>query len=288
MGTSDGTFSDSTEQAVYALQKAAHITRDGVVGLVTEAALARGVLPRPRSTAGYVIEVDLQNDLLIFVRNGKLDAVLNTSTGGGYTYAEGGTTAVADTPTGILSTIMPRSEHYWRPRILDVVIEHELRPTGLGPGISPKTWLILYVGFWHLSPTAVSLGDLAASPRPVVLIAGSLDQKRLHVIQRDVCIGGDDRHPQGTSLRHQESVEGVSVMRWKVGHREGMTVVDGKGIDPDRSHAVRHVPLRIVWKLEPAQLGLDGDLPRTCRRKEEFVVRILERLDLRAKPFRFC
>lgn len=100
LGTPDGSFGDSTEQAVYALQKAAGITTDGIVGPVTAAALARGVVPQPQSTSGYVIEVDLQDDLLMFVNNGKLEYVLNTSTGGGYTYTDDGVTAVADTPTG--------------------------------------------------------------------------------------------------------------------------------------------------------------------------------------------
>ncbi len=101
LGTPNGQFGDSTEQAVYALQKAANISRDGLVGPATQTALALGVVPTPRSTSGYVIEVDLEDDLLMFVTNGKLDLVLNTSTGGGYTYTDDGVTAVAVTPTGI-------------------------------------------------------------------------------------------------------------------------------------------------------------------------------------------
>ena len=73
LGTPDGSFGDSTEQAVYALQKAAGISRDGIVGPVTEGALAQGVHPHPRSTSGYVIEVDLNDDLLMFVEDGKLE-----------------------------------------------------------------------------------------------------------------------------------------------------------------------------------------------------------------------
>ena len=73
LGTPDGAFGDTTEQAVYALQKAAGITRNGIVGPATQAALAEGVVPQPRSTSGYVIEVDLEDDLVMFVTNGKLD-----------------------------------------------------------------------------------------------------------------------------------------------------------------------------------------------------------------------
>ena len=100
VGTPDGSFGDSTEQAVWALQKAAGLSPDGVVGPATSAALDAGVLPHPRSTSGYVIEVDLTDDLLMFVTNGKIDYVFNTSTGGGYTYTDEGVTSVAETPVG--------------------------------------------------------------------------------------------------------------------------------------------------------------------------------------------
>jgi peptidoglycan hydrolase-like protein with peptidoglycan-binding domain len=101
LGTPDGTFGDSTEQAVYAFQKAAGLQRDGIVGPKTEAALQRPVEPQPRSRSSYVIEIDLEDDLMMFVSNGTLDYVLNTSTGGGYTYTSDGVTAVADTPVGV-------------------------------------------------------------------------------------------------------------------------------------------------------------------------------------------
>ncbi len=97
LGTPDGRFGDSTQQAVYALQKAAGIARDGVVGPQTEQALAAGVEPVPRPTTGYAIEVDLRDDLLMLVTHGALLWALNTSTGGGYVYTG---TAVADTPVG--------------------------------------------------------------------------------------------------------------------------------------------------------------------------------------------
>ena len=47
VGPPDGTFGDSTQQAVWALQKAAGLSADGVVGK-TAAALEAGVVPEPR------------------------------------------------------------------------------------------------------------------------------------------------------------------------------------------------------------------------------------------------
>jgi Putative peptidoglycan binding domain/L,D-transpeptidase catalytic domain len=101
IGEPDGTFGDSTQQAAFALQKAAGLTRDGIVGPQTAAAMARGVVPHPRSTTGHLIEIDLSDDILMVVTNGKLDAAFNTSTGGGYRYTSQGVTSTATTPTGI-------------------------------------------------------------------------------------------------------------------------------------------------------------------------------------------
>ncbi len=96
----NGTFGDATQQAVYAYQKVAGISRDGAVGPATAAALARGARPTPRSHAGHVIEIDLERDLLMVVDNGNPTWVLNTSTGGGYRYSSGGSSALAITPRG--------------------------------------------------------------------------------------------------------------------------------------------------------------------------------------------
>jgi peptidoglycan hydrolase-like protein with peptidoglycan-binding domain len=123
VGTPNGTFGDSTQQAVYAIQKAAGIERDGIVGPETESALKKGVQPRPRPSTGYVIQVDLADDLVMFVKNGKLEYVLNTSTGGGYTYDTGSGTAIAETPTGVFHTyrevdglVTDNLGQLWRPK----------------------------------------------------------------------------------------------------------------------------------------------------------------------------
>lgn len=121
-----GAFDDSTEQAVYALQKAAGIRSDGVVGPKTEAALTRGVVLRPRPAPGYLIEVDLEHDLVMFVKNSKLQWALNTSTGGGYSYCSGGSCAVAVTPVGrfdiyseVDGTVVDSLGELWRPKYFD-------------------------------------------------------------------------------------------------------------------------------------------------------------------------
>ncbi|MGO9197536.1 MAG: peptidoglycan-binding protein [Acidimicrobiales bacterium] len=101
LGPQNGSFGDSTQQAVWALQKAAGLPRDGIVGPSTWAALNRGVMPVPRPAAGNLIEVNLSDDLVMILRQGKLWATLNTSTGGGYTYTSDGVTSVAITPQGV-------------------------------------------------------------------------------------------------------------------------------------------------------------------------------------------
>lgn len=99
-GTTDGRFGDTTQQAVYALQKAAGLTRDGVVGPQTQKALDQGVRPSARSTSGHRIEIDLKKQLLMIVDDGKVTTILNTSTGSNEHYTYDGGTYLADTPTG--------------------------------------------------------------------------------------------------------------------------------------------------------------------------------------------
>jgi peptidoglycan hydrolase-like protein with peptidoglycan-binding domain len=104
LGAADGRFGTTTQQAVFALQKAAAVGRSGVVDAATTAALAAGTKPTPRTTSGHVIEVDLAHQLLLIVTNGHLDGILNTSTGGGYVYYDQGARNVAITPTGHFTT----------------------------------------------------------------------------------------------------------------------------------------------------------------------------------------
>ena len=99
-GKADGTFGGQTTQAVYALQKAASLTRDGVVGPKTQKALDQGVRPKAKSTKGRVIEINLKRQLLMVVDDGTISQVFNTSTGSMEHYEQKGQTYLADTPSG--------------------------------------------------------------------------------------------------------------------------------------------------------------------------------------------
>ena len=101
-GKADGNFGGSTQQAVFALQKAAGIGRDGTVGPKTRKALDAGVRPTAKSKpgSGYLVEISLKKQLLMFVKDGSVVATLNTSTGSNRHYDYQGQTYLADTPTG--------------------------------------------------------------------------------------------------------------------------------------------------------------------------------------------
>ncbi|WP_307868924.1 L,D-transpeptidase family protein [Cellulosimicrobium cellulans] len=100
IGAPDGDFGGGTQQAVWALQKAAGLSRDGVVGPATQAALDEGVTPQPRSASGKVIEIDLDRQLLLAVEDGRVVTVINASSGNGESYEAKGRTYRASTPRG--------------------------------------------------------------------------------------------------------------------------------------------------------------------------------------------
>jgi hypothetical protein len=104
LSKANGTFGATTQQAVYALQKAAGQNPSGVVTAKTWKALNDGTRPTARSKSGTVIEVDLKRDLVLFVTNGHVQYILNTSTGGGYVFFENGRREVATTPKGHFTT----------------------------------------------------------------------------------------------------------------------------------------------------------------------------------------
>jgi peptidoglycan hydrolase-like protein with peptidoglycan-binding domain len=99
-GKADGKFGSTTQQAVFAAQKAAGIGRDGTVGPKTRKALDQGVRPKARSTEGHVIEISLKKQLLMVVDDGTVKQIFNTSTGSNEHYQYQGRTYLADTPSG--------------------------------------------------------------------------------------------------------------------------------------------------------------------------------------------
>ena len=121
-GSADGVYGGLTSQAVMALQKAAGLGRDGVLGPATRRALQNGVRPQSR-IGGSGIEIDKARQLLLVVRGGSVTMILNTSTGSGEQYTSEGSTRTALTPAGTFSTF--RSVDHldkgplgdlWRPR----------------------------------------------------------------------------------------------------------------------------------------------------------------------------
>lgn len=101
LGNPDGTYGQLTRQAVMAFQKAEGLSRDGVAGPATLAALQGAGRQAPYDPSGSHLEIDLERQILLVVVDGQTQWVLNTSTGNGEAYgAPGGGTAVARTPTG--------------------------------------------------------------------------------------------------------------------------------------------------------------------------------------------
>lgn len=149
-GATDGNFGGTTQQAVYALQKAAGIPRTGIMDPATVAALGAGIKASPRSTSGHVIEVDLTRQLVLIVTSGHLDAALNTSTGGGYVYYDQGARQVAVTPTGHFTT-------EWE--------VDGMRVSSLGELWRPKFFVggIALHGDTYVPPTPVSHGCVRVS-----------------------------------------------------------------------------------------------------------------------------
>ena len=99
-GKADGMFGSLTRQAVFALQKAAGRSRDGVVGPRTRKALDRGIRPTAKSSKGQVVEINLRRQLLLLVDDGEIRTILNTSTGSNQYYEYEGERYLAVTPRG--------------------------------------------------------------------------------------------------------------------------------------------------------------------------------------------
>ncbi|WP_275004503.1 L,D-transpeptidase family protein [Promicromonospora iranensis] len=96
----DNAYGAETQQAVFALQKAGGLYRDGVVGDATQKAADDGLVPQAQTSSGKVLEIDIDRQLVLAVENGKVVKVINASSGNGETYEAQGTTYTAYTPRG--------------------------------------------------------------------------------------------------------------------------------------------------------------------------------------------
>jgi hypothetical protein len=81
LGEPDGVFDQDTKHALVAFQKLAGLTRDGVLGPRTQAALDGAERPAARSSQGHVVEIDLTHQVLMVVDQGVVSEVFDTSTG---------------------------------------------------------------------------------------------------------------------------------------------------------------------------------------------------------------
>jgi lipoprotein-anchoring transpeptidase ErfK/SrfK len=99
----DGQYGANTTQAVYALQKANGLPRDGKITSDDQAVLNAGTRPTAASTSGDLVEVDKGRQLLLIIRNGAVQWAMNTSTGSNGTYTSDGHTYRAITPEGRFS-----------------------------------------------------------------------------------------------------------------------------------------------------------------------------------------
>ena len=99
-GTADGVFGAQTQQAVFALQKAWSLARDGVVGPRTWARVGSNARRPPRYGAGHRIEIDKSRELLLVVWGSTVRYTFNTSTGAGRRFYAWGRWYDGRTPSG--------------------------------------------------------------------------------------------------------------------------------------------------------------------------------------------
>ncbi|MFA9431858.1 L,D-transpeptidase family protein [Egicoccus sp. AB-alg2] len=82
VGPVDGVFGASTKHAVVAFQKVNGLSRDGVVGTRTQAALKDPVRPKlRRDRAGTYVEVDLTRQVLYLAKDGRIVRIVDASSG---------------------------------------------------------------------------------------------------------------------------------------------------------------------------------------------------------------
>jgi len=101
LGKVDSVFDNSTFHGVIAFQKVNGLGRDGVVGPMTRAKLARPAAPRVIvRRSGSSLEINLSRQVMIYARGGGVVRIFDISSGSGRLYTVDGQTRRAVTPTG--------------------------------------------------------------------------------------------------------------------------------------------------------------------------------------------
>ena len=100
VGPVDGVYGNLTAQAVTAVEKMHGLRRDGTAGRTVRAKLHHPLPLEPRSTSGRWAEVDEARQLVLLVSGGRVEHVLNASSGTERPYTYEGRRYLADTPNG--------------------------------------------------------------------------------------------------------------------------------------------------------------------------------------------
>jgi lipoprotein-anchoring transpeptidase ErfK/SrfK len=117
----DGDYDVTTRQAVMAFQKYYGLTTDGVLGDETARAMTE-VTTRPvaRADAGTLVEIDKGLQLLFFVIDGRVEWILNVSTGSEVAYREPDKNSPGEwqegdsvTRNGLHNVYRERAEGWW-------------------------------------------------------------------------------------------------------------------------------------------------------------------------------
>jgi peptidoglycan hydrolase-like protein with peptidoglycan-binding domain len=103
VGSRNGSYGWDAEHAVTAFEKVQGLSKDGVAGSGVFNALAdpKRIHLKHKVKSGIAVEVNLEKQVLLISKNGKIWRILDTSTAGGYLYTgSNGQTERAITPRG--------------------------------------------------------------------------------------------------------------------------------------------------------------------------------------------
>lgn len=101
------------------------------------------------------------------------------------------------------------------------------------------------------------------------------------VVGREAFVAGNETSTFQSPLRHEQSIEGVGMMRWKLRYRQRMTRVDREEFEPIRTGLLGDERVEGFGELESPAAGLDGDFPATGRTEVRLVAPVA---DSRSRP----